>query len=58
MRALEQAVLKGEADPLSEVLGLIGLPQTSQRRFSFQTLAPHLAVGPGGAMVGVGGGFW
>src|SRR5574342_698745 len=26
-----------------EVLGLIGLPQTSQRRFPFATLIPHLA---------------
>ncbi len=25
-----------------DVLGLIGLPQTSQRRFSFNTIAPHL----------------
>ena len=35
----QQAVFQID-DP--EVLGLIGLPQTSQRRFSFATLAPHI----------------
>ena len=38
-RADQQEIFQID-DP--EVLGLIGLPQTSQRRFTFQTLAPHL----------------
>ena len=38
-RADKQEVFQID-DP--EVLGLIGLPQTSQRRFSFTTLAPYL----------------